>query len=32
MHINVRWVMHLFRDFMEWQNLANVINLKEKVN
>ena len=32
MHVNVRLLMQLFRDFMECQNLANVINLDDKVN
>ena len=32
MHVNVRWLVHLFRDFMECQNLAVVINLNDKVN
>ena len=32
MHVNVRWLVHLFRDFMKCQNLAVVINLNDKVN
>ena len=32
MHVNVKLLMHIFRDFMECQNLAVVVNLDDKVN